>query len=73
MREIMPTSQTPLNRVPATLSQMGNWLENDMHKLDFGIILGALLEPRTELTVLKDTMEPVASKDELLRKAMWEE
>eukprot|EP00975_Prorocentrum_lima_P063793 12893677-Prorocentrum_lima.AAC.1 len=60
--------QTPWNRVPATLSQMGNWLEDYMHKLDFGIILGALLEPRTVLTVLRDTMEPTESKDELLRK-----
>eukprot|EP00975_Prorocentrum_lima_P024182 5088733-Prorocentrum_lima.AAC.1 len=52
MREIMPASdlsrtsmarelQTPLSRVPATLSQLGNWLDYYIHKLEFGIILGA--------------------------------
>eukprot|EP00975_Prorocentrum_lima_P070993 12935164-Prorocentrum_lima.AAC.1 len=68
MREIMTTSdlscmsmsrelQTPLSSVPPTLSQLGNWLEDYIHKLDFGIIIGALLKPRTVRTVLKDTME----------------
>eukprot|EP00975_Prorocentrum_lima_P030848 6473658-Prorocentrum_lima.AAC.1 len=52
---------------------MGHWLDDYIHKLDFGVILGALLEPRTVLTVLRGTMEPVASKDELLRKAMRED
>eukprot|EP00975_Prorocentrum_lima_P062122 12883930-Prorocentrum_lima.AAC.1 len=33
----------------------------------------AKLEPRTVLTVLKDSLEQVTSKDELLKKAMWDE
>eukprot|EP00975_Prorocentrum_lima_P067549 12915511-Prorocentrum_lima.AAC.1 len=60
MRDIMPTSdlsrmsmarelQMSVSRVPATLPHLGTWLEDYMHELDFGLILGAMLEPRTVL------------------------
>eukprot|EP00975_Prorocentrum_lima_P045273 9481010-Prorocentrum_lima.AAC.1 len=62
MRETMPTSdiscmslaqelQMSVTRVPRTLSQLGMWLEDYMNKLDHGMILGAMLEPRTVLIV----------------------
>eukprot|EP00975_Prorocentrum_lima_P065366 12903057-Prorocentrum_lima.AAC.1 len=35
--------------------------------------LGALLESRTILTVVRDTMEAVVSKDDLLKKTMIDE
>eukprot|EP00975_Prorocentrum_lima_P017251 3648781-Prorocentrum_lima.AAC.1 len=35
--------------------------------------LGALVEPRTILTVVKDTMKAVCSRDGLLEKAMVDE
>eukprot|EP00975_Prorocentrum_lima_P003862 844972-Prorocentrum_lima.AAC.1 len=60
MRDIMPTSdlsrmsmarelQMSVSRVPATLPQLGTWLEDYIHTLDLGTILGAMLEPRTVL------------------------
>eukprot|EP00975_Prorocentrum_lima_P051773 10843358-Prorocentrum_lima.AAC.1 len=54
-----------VSRVPATLSQLGAWLDDHIHKLDVGMILGTLLEPRAVLTVVKNTMETVASRDDL--------
>eukprot|EP00975_Prorocentrum_lima_P060300 12646024-Prorocentrum_lima.AAC.1 len=62
MRDIMPTSdlsrmsmarelQMTVSRVPETLPQVGTRLEDYIHKLELGLILGALLEPRTVLTV----------------------
>eukprot|EP00975_Prorocentrum_lima_P006270 1350862-Prorocentrum_lima.AAC.1 len=73
MRDIVSTSdlsrmsmarelQMPVSRVPATLPQLGTWFVYYIHKLECGIILGAMLEPRTVLTVVKDTMETVASR-----------
>eukprot|EP00975_Prorocentrum_lima_P032407 6804357-Prorocentrum_lima.AAC.1 len=32
-----------VSRCPATLSQLGTWLEDYIHKLDFGMIFGASL------------------------------
>eukprot|EP00975_Prorocentrum_lima_P030137 6322079-Prorocentrum_lima.AAC.1 len=52
---------------------MANWWEDYIQRLDFGIIVDAKLEPRTVHTVLKDVVDPVASKDEFLRKAMLNE
>eukprot|EP00975_Prorocentrum_lima_P036392 7656453-Prorocentrum_lima.AAC.1 len=68
MREIIPASdpsrmsmakepQMTASRVPTTLAHLGIGLEDYIHKLDCGMILGAMLEPRTVLTVVKDTME----------------
>eukprot|EP00975_Prorocentrum_lima_P057491 12058398-Prorocentrum_lima.AAC.1 len=37
------------------------------------MILGALLQPRTALTVVRDTMETVASRDDILKKVMMED
>eukprot|EP00975_Prorocentrum_lima_P043875 9202157-Prorocentrum_lima.AAC.1 len=62
-----------VSRVPGTLAQRGTWLENYIHKLDHGMILGAMLEPRTILTMVKDTVETIASKDDRLKKLMMEE
>eukprot|EP00975_Prorocentrum_lima_P058023 12171801-Prorocentrum_lima.AAC.1 len=73
MREIMRTSdiscmsmaneiQMSVSRVPATLPQLGAWLEDCIRKLDLGMILGAMLESRKDLIVVKDTMERVASR-----------
>eukprot|EP00975_Prorocentrum_lima_P033501 7025967-Prorocentrum_lima.AAC.1 len=70
MREIMPTSdlsrmsmahelQKPAGKVPTTLAQLVAWLDDYKHKLDYGMKLGALLEPRTILTVVRDTMEAI--------------
>eukprot|EP00975_Prorocentrum_lima_P010315 2194175-Prorocentrum_lima.AAC.1 len=46
-----------VSRVPATLSHLPTCLEDYIHKLDFRMILGAMLEPRTVLTVARDSME----------------
>eukprot|EP00975_Prorocentrum_lima_P023780 5005547-Prorocentrum_lima.AAC.1 len=57
--------QMSVSRIPETLPHVGTWLEDYRHKLDFGMILGARLDPRTVLTVVRDTMETVASRDDL--------
>eukprot|EP00975_Prorocentrum_lima_P004063 883032-Prorocentrum_lima.AAC.1 len=64
--------QMTVIRVPGARPQLGMWLEDYIHKLDCGMILGAMLEPRTTVTLVKDTMETVASNDDLLKKAMME-
>eukprot|EP00975_Prorocentrum_lima_P005530 1200392-Prorocentrum_lima.AAC.1 len=62
MRDIMPTSDLSrmsmakelhmsVNRVPSTLDQLGTWLEDYIHTPYHGMIVGAMLEQRTVLTV----------------------
>eukprot|EP00975_Prorocentrum_lima_P018665 3931314-Prorocentrum_lima.AAC.1 len=54
MRDLMPTSdlsrmsmakelQTSVSRVPATLSHLETWLNDYIHELDSGMIVGAML------------------------------
>eukprot|EP00975_Prorocentrum_lima_P031194 6548899-Prorocentrum_lima.AAC.1 len=49
--------QRPASRLPAARAQLANWLDDYIHKLDHGMKLGALQEPRTILIAVRDTME----------------
>eukprot|EP00975_Prorocentrum_lima_P000483 93080-Prorocentrum_lima.AAC.1 len=62
-----------VTRVPATLVGLANWLEEYAHKLEFGMRLGSPKEPRAILTVVKDTMDAIVSKDDLLKKGLMDE
>eukprot|EP00975_Prorocentrum_lima_P065845 12905858-Prorocentrum_lima.AAC.1 len=62
--------QKPVSRVPAILAPLAISLEDYIHKLDDGMKHGALLEPRSILTVVQDTMDTVVSKDDILKKTM---
>eukprot|EP00975_Prorocentrum_lima_P064541 12898183-Prorocentrum_lima.AAC.1 len=68
MRYIMPTTdlsrmsiaqelQRQVTRAPTTLARLANGLEEYAHKLELGMRLGALTEPRAILTVVRDTMD----------------
>eukprot|EP00975_Prorocentrum_lima_P065311 12902740-Prorocentrum_lima.AAC.1 len=48
-------------------------MEAYVHKLEFGMRLGSLMEPRAILTVVRDTVETVASKEDLLNKILMDE
>eukprot|EP00975_Prorocentrum_lima_P052575 11018565-Prorocentrum_lima.AAC.1 len=65
--------QMTASKVPGTLAQVAMWLEGYIHKLDHGMQLCALQEPRTILAVVKETMEAVVSRDGLLTKTMIDE
>eukprot|EP00975_Prorocentrum_lima_P005371 1161229-Prorocentrum_lima.AAC.1 len=52
-------------QVPATMLCQANWLEYYASKLELGIPSGGLMEPRTILTVVNDTLDTVISKDGL--------
>eukprot|EP00975_Prorocentrum_lima_P068246 12919614-Prorocentrum_lima.AAC.1 len=68
MRYRMPTSdlsrmsmakglQMSVSRVTASLPPLGTWYEDYVDMLGFGMICGAILEPRIVLAVVKGTME----------------
>eukprot|EP00975_Prorocentrum_lima_P042416 8912807-Prorocentrum_lima.AAC.1 len=58
--------QMTVGKVPRTLPPLGTWLEDYLHKQDHGMILGVMLEPRTVITMVKDTMETIAYNDDIL-------
>eukprot|EP00975_Prorocentrum_lima_P012151 2578652-Prorocentrum_lima.AAC.1 len=67
MRESMPATdlsrmciarelQTQVSRVPTSRAHFASLLEYYIHKLDYGMKLGALMEPRTIIIGVMDTM-----------------
>eukprot|EP00975_Prorocentrum_lima_P064622 12898650-Prorocentrum_lima.AAC.1 len=60
--------QRQVGRVPTTLAGLANWLGEYIHNLELGTRIGALMEPRSLPTVVRDTMETVVSKDDFSRR-----
>eukprot|EP00975_Prorocentrum_lima_P029356 6164408-Prorocentrum_lima.AAC.1 len=65
--------QRQVTRVPTTLVGLAHWLEDCSHKLELGMRLGSLMEPRAILIVVRDTMDTVVSSDDLLKETLLDE